>query len=798
MASTIFQLVGRITLEGVKQLDRGLATIDSKLKSVEKSFTDFGKKAEEAGKKVAEVGEAATAFVTGPIVAAGGAAVLTATQWDTAAAQMANAFGLTTEEAATFTETAKNIWAEGFGSSDEVVNTISLIGQNLHNLPAEDLERITTLTLAFNKAMGTDAAETTRTMNTMMMTFGITAEEALDLMTYGMQNGANISGDLMDVLNEYSPQFKNMGYSANEFIAMLVRGSQNGMFSMDKLGDAVKESFLKISEGGDEQTKWLDKMGLDTKKVMDDIAAGGDRGQAAFMSIMGGIAAIPDEADRTAAAIALMGTPIEDLGPQYVEFFAQAEEGLTGLGGGTQKLADNQEQTFGQRFQSMLNKTALALQPLGEVILKMAEEYMPKFEAAVEKLANWFGSLSASQKEWMVILGLAAAAFGPLMIVMGNVIRVFGLFTGGFGKLAGLFVRNADGATKIGTAMSRVSGIFTKTAGVIRMLAGGALKVLQLGFNFVTSAIGKVISVAMRIGSIFGSVLVNAVRIFGTALRFLAMTPMGLIITAVMAAIAIGIALYKNWDTVKAYLMAAWTVIKNAFQSGVNTAIQFVTKLYTGAVSKFNSLRTTASTAFNTIKTAIVSKVREAATGAVNFFQNLYTGARDKFNSMLSTAKSVFGKVKSAITKPIEEAKTTVSGIIDNIIGFFDDLKGKFKFPKIDIPIPKISLTTATKNVLGKDITYPTGFDVDWYDKGGIFDSPSIIGVGEKRPEFVGALDDLRQIVREESGGGGGTLTVEIPLYLNGVEIARAVAPNLDTELERRKQRDARARGRRI
>ena len=42
---------------------------------------------------------------------------------------------------------------------------------------------------------------------------------------------------------------------------------------------------------------------------------------------------------------------------------------------------------------------------------------------------------------------------------------------------------------------------------------------------------------------------------------------------------------------------------------------------------------------------------------------------------------------------------------------------------------------------------------MSWYDKGGIFDSPTVIGVGEKRPEFVGALDDLRDIVREESGG---------------------------------------------
>ena len=44
-------------------------------------------------------------------------------------------------------------------------------------------------------------------------------------------------------------------------------------------------------------------------------------------------------------------------------------------------------------------------------------------------------------------------------------------------------------------------------------------------------------------------------------------------------------------------------------------------------------------------------------------------------------------------------------------------------------------------------------FSVSWYDKGGIFDRPTVIGVGEKRPEFVGALDDLRGIVRDEAGG---------------------------------------------
>ena len=50
--------------------------------------------------------------------------------------------------------------------------------------------------------------------------------------------------------------------------------------------------------------------------------------------------------------------------------------------------------------------------------------------------------------------------------------------------------------------------------------------------------------------------------------------------------------------------------------------------------------------------------------------------------------------------------------------------------------------------------------NVRWYDRGGIFNQPTVIGVGEKRPEFVGALDDLRDIVREEAGAHDVTINV--------------------------------------
>ena len=74
---------------------------------------------------------------------------------------------------------------------------------------------------------------------------------------------------------------------------------------------------------------------------------------------------------------------------------------------------------------------------------------------------------------------------------------------------------------------------------------------------------------------------------------------------------------------------------------------------------------------------------------------------------------------------------------------------------------------------------------VRWYDKGGIFSRPSIIGVGEKRPEFVGALDDLREIVREESNTANITLNVYGSEGQNVRELANIVIDRIRNSIDR-------------
>jgi tape measure domain-containing protein len=158
----------------------------------------------------------------------------------------------------------------------------------------------------------------------------------------------------------------------------------------------------------------------------------------------------------------------------------------------------------------------------------------------------------------------------------------------------------------------------------------------------------------------------------------------------------------------------------------------------------------------------ILGGIKSLATGAIGAIKNMWTGMTGSFRNLLDDTTSIFGRIKDAITSPIDKAKNLVKSAIDAIKGFFTNMKVK-------IPMPHFSLSTKMKSVAGISIPVPD-LDVDWYDKGGIFTGPQIIGVGEKRPEFVGALSDIkdhfRDVLREESNGSN--LGVNIQLSFNG------------------------------
>lgn len=243
-------------------------------------------------------------------------------------------------------------------------------------------------------------------------------------------------------------------------------------------------------------------------------------------------------------------------------------------------------------------------------------------------------------------------------------------------------------------ALEKMVDLFGRFASWLGNLSPQVLTVIGI--------VGSVIAVIAPLLLILGKIsfaISSITGLMGTlGLSFGAIAgPIGIAIAAIAAIIAIGVLLYKNWDKIKA---KAAEIKKNLINQ------------------------------WNTIKSKVV--------GAVNSLKNSLSSA---WNSIKATVSAKWNAIKEAITKPIQTAKDKVKGIIDKIKGIFPINIGRILS---NIETPHFSLQWGTKD-FGKlgSVKYPTGFNVSWWKTGGIFDSPSIIGIGEAGPEAVVPLDKL-------------------------------------------------------
>lgn len=178
-----------------------------------------------------------------------------------------------------------------------------------------------------------------------------------------------------------------------------------------------------------------------------------------------------------------------------------------------------------------------------------------------------------------------------------------------------------------------------------------------------------------------------------------ALGPVVLIIGAVVAA---GILLYKNWDTIKAKAVELWTNVTTIWQSITDSIRATIAQLVSNTVGKFNSLKTTVETVWNGIKSAMIN--------------------------------------------PIQTARDTLQGIIDKVKSWFPiNLGNIFNFK-----LPHINIGSKSVTVGDKTVTVPT-FSVSWYARGGIFDQPTLAGIGEAGPEAVVPLDRFWEEIRNSN-----------------------------------------------
>lgn len=375
--------------------------------------------------------------------------------------------------------------------------------------------------------------------------------------------------------------------------------------------------------------------------------------------------------------------------------------------------------------QKLMGKSAANLNPLiedGGETYKQVAETLAKYDLEFidqETLnnANAFNdSLDTIKTIGLVAfqeLGTQlAATFAP---VMEKVVDLVGRLANWFANLS-----------------PRTQALIAGISAVVAIMAP-----LLLGLGKVAFAISSIINLVGVIGPVIGGLMTGS------------LLP---IIAIIGAVIAVGVLLYKNWDTIKAKALELWTNI----------------------ITTFNGIKTAIITAWTNIKTAVSNAV-----------DNIRSKVVGTFNAIKGTVTSIWNGIKSAITNPITTAVGIISGAINKIKSIING--ANLQLPKFKLPHFRIYGGSLPWGIGGKGT--PPSINVDWYASGGIFDSPSLIGIGERGAEAVVPLDILWKKldnIADASGNGAVVVNVYGADNMSVNELAAAVEQRLIQMQKRR------------
>ena len=673
-------------------------------------------------------------------------------------------FGETGQAAEESANVIKSVYSDGVGESmDSVADAVLMVKKNLGDLSETDLTNLTQQAITLDELYGIDMNETLRGVNSLMQQYGLTAQEAMDYIVVGTQNGLDKTNELGDNLSEYAGKFSQAGYSASEYFQLLDNGLKNGAYNLDKVNDAINEVTTRLVDGTIGES--IGSFSTKTQELFTSWQNGGATQKQVIDSIVADIGNCTNQQEALNLAALAFGTMAEDGNLKFITSLTSVGSTYESVKGSAQGMFDATTTPM-QQMESNTRKLQQALVPLGEKMAELANAILPPLVSVITTIGGWFERLPGPVQNFVIILGALLAAFTALTPVIAA-------------------ISVAMGALNISMLpiIAVIAAVAAAIAGIIAIIQNWGAITQWFGelWNTICTGIGAMVdslkSWFSNLWTHLQSVWEGICNVVQTAVMLL-----GSIIQGAVDIITLPFQMI--WENCKGIVSSVWEGIKSVVSSAIHAvsstissvmgAIKNVISTVWNAISSkvssvLNTIKTTVSTVFNAVKSVassiwngIKSVISSVVDGIKSKVSSVFNGVKSTvtsiFNGIKSTAASVWNGIKDAIIKPVEAAKNAVKGIIDKITGFFSGMK--LELPKIKLPHFKIS---------GKLSLSPPSvphLSIDWYKEGGILTKPTVFGMngsslmagGEAGKEAVlplkGFYDQLEHILSSRMNTG--------------------------------------------
>lgn len=673
-------------------------------------------------------------------------------------------FGETGQAAEESANVIKSVYSDGVGESmDSVADAVLMVKKNLGDLSETDLTNLTQQAITLDELYGIDMNETLRGVNSLMQQYGLTAQEAMDYIVVGTQNGLDKTNELGDNLSEYAGKFSQAGYSASEYFQLLDNGLKNGAYNLDKVNDAINEVTTRLVDGTIGES--IGSFSTKTQELFTSWQNGGATQKQVIDSIVADIGNCTNQQEALNLAALAFGTMAEDGNLKFITSLTSVGSTYDSVKGSAQGMFDATTTPM-QQMESNTRKLQQALVPLGEKLAELANAILPPLVSVITMIGGWLERLPGPVQNFVIILGALLAAFTALTPVIAAISVAMGALN--ISMLPIIAVIAAVAAAIAGIiAIIQNWGAITQWFGelwnTICTGIGAMVDSLKAWFSNLWTHLQSVwegiCNVVQTAVMLLGSIIQGAVDIITLPFQMIWENCKG-IVSSVWEGIksVVSSAIHAVSSTISSVMGAIKNVISTVWNAISSKVLSVLNTIKTTVSTVFNAVKSVASSIWNGIKSVISSVVDGIKSKVSSVFNGVKSTVTSIFNGIKSTATSVWNGIKDAIIKPVEAAKNAVKGIIDKITGFFSGMK--LELPKIKLPHFKIS---------GKLSLSPPSvphLSIDWYKEGGILTKPTVFGMngsslmagGEAGKEAVlplkGFYDQLEHILSSRMNTG--------------------------------------------
>lgn len=426
---------------GLYDVDEGLDKVGESLEKTSEDALEFGENMSEigqgvtmVGEKVGELGDAITGTLT--------SAIETSNEFKSSINDMRAKLGLTTEQMNEMADVVEAVYNNNFGENfQDAAESVALVNKHLW-LTGDELQSATEKAIGIKDTFNYDVSESIRSVDMLMKTFGLDADQAFNLIVQGSQQGLDFSGELLDTINEYSPQFKKAGLNAEDMFNILYDGTQSGAWNLDKIGDAVKEFNIRLTDGSKGSEEALASLGLNANEVAQIMSTGGESAKKTYQEIIDKIGAMDDKQQQNLVGVGLFGTTWEDLGPQVVNELSFIGDNFNKTIDSANKLNEVKYDDFGSALEGVKRNVETGLiAPIGDSLLPILNSFIPKLTEIVENLKGWI------EENPKVVAGISiiVATIGILLTILSPIIVTIGMLVISIGAMSAAFA-SAGGA----------------------------------------------------------------------------------------------------------------------------------------------------------------------------------------------------------------------------------------------------------------------------------------------------------------------------------------------------------------